>query len=280
MIPTLKIGNRLFDLAHSIYLIGILNITPDSFSDGGKFLDPEKALEQALQMQEEGADILDIGAESTRPGSQEVPIEEETKRLLPILNKIASKIQIPISIDTRKASVAQMAMDYGASLINDVSGFQFDSSMISLLQKTNIPAILMHSRGIPETMSQQNQYESIVKDILLFFETRIHDLEKNGISKEKLLIDPGIGFAKVGKQNVELLSKLDQFKILQRPIVVGLSKKSFLKDFFESSIDPEKRKIGTEVAHALAVLKGVNFLRVHEVKAAKQTIRFTQNFLS
>ncbi len=280
MIPPLKIGHRAFDFTHSIYLIGILNITPDSFSDGGKFLDPEKALEQAIQIQEEGADILDIGAESTRPGSQEVPIEEEIRRLLPILNKIASKIQIPISIDTRKATVAQMGIDQGASLINDVSGFQFDSSMISLLQKTNIPAILMHSRGTPETMSQQNQYESIVKDILLFFEKRIGDLEKIGISGEKLLIDPGVGFAKVGKQNVELLSKLEQFKTLQKPIVVGVSKKSFLREFFESSIDPQERKIGTEIAHALAVLKGANFLRVHEVKAAKQTVRFAQNFLT
>lgn len=280
MISPFKIGNRLFDPTHSVYLIGILNITPDSFSDGGKFLDPERALEQAIQMQEEGADILDIGAESTRPGSQEVTIEEENRRLFPILNKIASKIQIPISMDTRKATIAQMAIDHGISLINDVSGFQFDSRMIPLLQKTEIPAILMHSRGTPETMSRQNQYDSIVKDVLLFFEKRLRDLEKNGISREKLLIDPGIGFAKIGKQNVELLSKLDQFQILQRAIVVGLSKKSFLKEFFESSLDPQERKIGTEVAHALAVIKGANFLRVHEVKAARQTVQFAQNFLT
>lgn len=277
MIPPLKIGNRIFDFTYSVYLIGILNLTPDSFSDGGKFLDPEKALEQAIQMQEEGADILDIGAESTRPGSDEISVEEEIKRLTPLLKKISSKIQIPISIDTRKAAVAKMAIDNGVSLINDVSGFQFDPKIISLLQKTDTPAILMHSRGTPKTMSRQNQYGSLIEDLHSFFEERLTDLEQKGISRERILIDPGIGFAKVGSQNVEVLSGLDRFQSLKRPIVVGLSRKSFLEEYFGPS-HPQERMVGTEVAHALAILKGGNFLRVHDVSKAKKTVKFCMDF--
>lgn len=280
MISSLQIANRLFDFSkNQVYTIGILNVTPDSFSDGGKFLDPERALDCAIQMQEEGADLLDLGAESTRPGSQGISTEEEIERLLPVLKKLSSKISIPISIDTRKASVARMAIDQGVSLLNDVSGFQFDPEMIPLLQKTNIPAILMHSRGTPENMSKLNQYESIVDDLISFFEQSFSDLENKGVSRERILIDPGIGFAKLGKQNVEILSKLDRFQSLKRPILVGLSRKSFLEEYFGPTSHPFERTVGSEVAHALAILKGANFLRVHEVKVAKRTISFLEDSL-
>lgn len=251
-------------------------MTPDSFSDGGRFFDPQAALDQALRMEVEGADLIDVGAESTRPGAKEIPAEEERARLEGILNRLTRYLKIPFSIDTRKAAVARWAVREGAGLLNDVSGFGFDPQMLSVLREEKIPAILMHSRGTPETMGRQNQYRSLVEDLGLFFEERLARLEGEGILREKILLDPGVGFAKVGRQNLEILKNLDRFRSFGRPLVVGLSRKSFLEEYFGPTAHPADRGVGTEIAHTLAILRGANILRVHDVAAAKKTIRFVK----
>jgi dihydropteroate synthase len=279
LLTSLKIGSHLYDFSnHQIYIMGILNVTPDSFSDGGLYENPGQAIEYALQMQEEGADFIDIGAESTRPGAPEISVEEELTRLTPLLEKLIPQLKIPVSLDTRKVSVARRAIQCGVSLINDVSGFQFDPEMIPFLQQTKVFAILMHSRGTPETMSQLAQYESVTEELYSYFDKRLADLEKHGISRERLLIDPGIGFAKMGLQNVEILAGLDRLENFGRPVVIGLSRKSFLDLFFGSPSHPREREVGTEIAHALAILKGAHILRVHDVGAAKKTIQFVKEF--
>jgi dihydropteroate synthase len=259
-----KIASRLYDFSEKVYVTGVLNVTPDSFSDGGLFSDPEKAVEQALRMEEEGADFLDIGAESTRPGAKPVPEEEEVSRLLPILQRLIPRLKIPVSVDTRKATVARRAVGEGAAIVNDVSGFQFDPRMIPFLRDSETPAVLMHCRGTPEMVMELDR--------------RLEELERAGISRERLWLDPGIGFGKTGNQNVEILSHLSEFKKWGRPLMVGLSRKSFLEPYFGPTEQPRDRAMGTEIAHTLAILNGANILRVHDVKAAKKTIQFLETY--
>jgi dihydropteroate synthase len=198
---------------------------------------------------------------------------------MPILERLIPKLRIPVSVDTRKASVARRAMEEGASMINDVSGFQFDPEMIPLLRDSEIPAVLMHSRGTPEEMTALTHYDnSLPAALISFFDRRLEDLERSGISRERLWLDPGIGFAKAGSQNVEILSHLSEFKKWGRPLMVGLSRKSFLEASFGPTDHPRERGTGTEVAHTLAILGGANILRVHDVAAAKKTIRFVKEW--
>ena len=259
--------------------MGVLNVTPDSFSDGGEALDPDEALEKALRMEEEGADLIDVGAESTRPGAKAVPAKEEASRLIPVLRKLISRVKIPFSVDTRKASVARRAVDAGAALVNDVSGFQFDPEMVAFLASWEGPAVLMHSRGDPKTMGTLTHYESLSDELQLFFDSKLQKLQEEGVSPDRLLLDPGIGFAKEGDQNLKILSQLPRFKRFGRPLVVGVSRKSFLEPYFGPTKHPRERALGTEVAHTLAILNGANILRVHDVKAAKRTIGFVKNFM-
>jgi len=277
----LQIASRLFDFSHSVYVMGILNVTPDSFSDGGRYLHPQQALDQALKMQEEGADIIDVGAESTRPGAVAISAEDEIKRLEPLFNLLVPRLKIPVSIDTQKAGVAEFAIQKGAALINDVSGFEFDPEMISVLQRHPVPAILMHSREAPPSPQPSPiEGEGVMENFLSFFEIKLVELEKKGISSTRLILDPGIGFAKQGKENVEILSQLHYMKKFSCPLMVGLSRKSFLEEYFGPTSHPSERGLGTEVAHALAISQGANLLRVHDVAAAKKTIRFVKEFKS
>ncbi len=252
------------------YAMGILNFTPDSFSDGGKFLDHEKALARALQMESEGADLIDIGAESTRPGSSPVSEEEEKRRLIPVLKKIVPELKIPISIDTQKASVAAAALEEGAAMINDVSALG-DEEMAAVVSRHRVPIVLMHRKGVPATMQEHPVYEDVVRDVLSFLERKIRRAVDLGVDREKILIDPGFGFGKRFEDNLTLIKSLEALSVLKAPVVVGVSRKSFLKKIF----GPEDGNllIGGAAAATLAVKSRVSVIRTHDVAPIKAAIR-------
>lgn len=244
-------------------MMGIVNVTPDSFSDGGQFLDPEKALAHALDLAEQGADLLDVGAESTRPGASPVTVEEELKRIIPLVASLAKRVAIPISVDTMKARVAQAALDAGASIVNDVTALRFDPEMASIVARMEAGLVLMHMQGMPDTMQQAPLYENVVTEVCGFFEERLIAAEQAGISKSQIVLDPGIGFGKLQEHNVELLNRLSVFSALNRPILVGVSRKAFLGKILDRPV--QERMWGTAAAVALAVDRGAAILRVHDV---------------
>ncbi|MGA6829030.1 dihydropteroate synthase [Nitrospira sp. NS4] len=243
--------------------MGIVNVTPDSFSDGGRFLDPEKALGHGMDLVAQGADILDVGAESTRPGASPVDADEELRRLIPLITSLAKRVPIPISVDTMKARVAQAAIDAGASIVNDVTALRFDPEMASVIARTGAGAVLMHMQGMPETMQQAPQYEDVVSEVCEFFAARVDAAEQAGIAKSHIVLDPGIGFGKLQDHNVQLLNRLSAFRGLNRPILVGVSRKAFLGKILDRPV--EDRIWGTAAAVALAVDRGADILRVHDV---------------
>lgn len=263
--------------------MGILNVTPDSFSDGGQFTDPEKALERALQMEEEGADIVDIGAESTRPGAEPVGPQEELKRLLPVLKKIAPRLKIPISIDTYKASVAEVCLQEGAHLINDISGLRGCGgerlSMIDIMVRFSAPVILMHMKGEPKTMQNHVNYENVISTVCTFFRDSLYDATRRGLSKSNILLDPGIGFGKRPEDNLVLINHLDALEPFDCPVVIGASRKSFVQKIVGD--DPRQILIGSVTMAILGALHGASLLRVHDVKETKASIRLAKlsNFL-
>ncbi len=272
------IGNRVFDFSKKTAIMGIVNLTPDSFSDGGEWNNPDFALSRALQLEEEGADLLDIGAESTRPYAPEISLEEEKQRLFPALEKILSRVKIPVSIDTRKAGIAKEAIQLGVSLLNDVSAFSFDSEMMELVLKHKIPFVLMHQRGSPQTMMENTKYLDILNDLKSYFENKINFLREMGIPQERIILDPGLGFAKRGKQNLKILANLNQFSYLNCPILVGLSRKTFLQDYLVEKEHPKQRDFISSIANLLSAECGAHILRVHEVKEIKVALGFLKDF--
>ncbi len=251
-------------------IIGVLNVTPDSFSDGNEFINPEKAVEHALKMIDEGADIIDIGGESTRPGAEEIDVQTEIQRVIPMIEKLSGKV--PISIDTYKAEVAEAAIQAGASIVNDICALRFDNSMINVLKKyTNVPVVLMHMQGTPRIMQKNPFYEDTISEILSFLRERIDFCISNGISKERILIDPGIGFGKRHSDNLLILKKLMEFHCLDVPIVLGASRKSFIGRIYDSN--PKERIAGSLAATALAFQHNIHFVRVHDVKEHKQLLQ-------
>lgn len=261
------VGNRKFK-SDEIYFIGILNVTPDSFSDGGLFFDKEKAVERGVEMVEEGADIIDIGGQSTRPGSEEISEEEELERVIPVIEELSKIINVPISIDTTKAKVAEEAFKAGARILNDISALHFDENMASFLEKWKPSLILMHIKGKPKDMQKDTTYNHLPYDILSFLYEGIEVARKCGISKEKIIVDPGIGFGKNFEQNLWILKNLSFLKILGCPILVGTSRKSFIGKILNNQ--PRERIYGTLASNLIAYEKGANFLRVHDVKAHKE----------
>ncbi len=255
-------------------LMGVLNVTPDSFSDGGKFLDPGRAVEHVHEMIAEGADIIDVGGESTRPGARYVGEKEEIQRIKPVMNALGKEIDVPISIDTRKAAVAEMALDLGAALVNDVSGLRDDPQLVHTVQKTGAGVIIMHRKGSSETMQQAPYYEDVMGEVLEFLTQQVDFALINGISAEKILIDPGIGFGKTATHNIELLANIGKLRQLGYPIVVGLSRKSFLGELTKQPMD--QREIGHAASLALMVWEGAHILRVHNVGAMKDALRVAQ----
>ncbi len=247
-------------------IMGILNVTPDSFSDGGKFFEKEKAIEKALLMIEEGADIIDIGGESTRPGAEPVSVEEELRRVIPVINEITkNNSEILISIDTTKSKVAEEALNAGATLINDISGLTFDTQMISTAKKFNAGVIIMHIKGTPKNMQENPYYTNVVSDIYDFLYKQTESAKRAGI--KNIFIDPGIGFGKRGEDNTEIIKRLRDFASLGFPIVIGLSRKSFLSKLLD--IEIEERDISTVIAESFALQNGAKIIRTHNVKNAK-----------
>jgi dihydropteroate synthase len=259
--------------------MGIVNITPDSFSDGGKFINHEIALTHVHKMVEEGADVIDVGGESTRPGAQPVPLEEELKRVIPLIEKLASQTEVPISIDTTKAGVAKEALDAGAVMINDVSALRFDPGMAILAAARGVPVVLMHMRGFPRTMQQQVKYDSLMPEIYSFLKERIAYAESEGIDSAKIVIDPGIGFGKsVPEGNLKIIKHLSVLKDLGKPILVGPSRKAFIGSVLDLGV--EEREEGTAAAVALAVRNGAHMVRVHEVKKIKRVIKMVDAIMA
>lgn len=254
-------------------LMGIVNVTPDSFSDGGKFFDLDAAVKQALRLEEEGADILDFGAESTRPGSDAVSAEEEIRRVVPVIEALRAQTHLPISIDTSKADVADAALRAGASMVNDVTGFQGDGDMARVTAAHGAAAVLMHIRGTPKTMNVDTSYKDLVGEVCEYLQESIEIGIKAGVQIEAMIIDPGIGFAKRHRQNLEVLHHLEEFQRLNRPILVGPSRKSFIGHM--TGLLPEERIFGTAATVALSACKGAHILRVHDVKEMRQVLDVT-----
>jgi len=260
----IQCGSNILDLTSRTHIMGILNITPDSFSDGGKFLQPGQAIEHGLRMVEEGVDIIDIGAESTRPGAEPVSVEEELRRLLPVLEGLLKRVDIPISIDTYKASVAETVLKTGASMINDISGLRFDNRMKDVVAKYQVPIIIMHIKGEPRNMQQNPYYDDLIGEIYEYLAASIHLAVKTGIARNNIIIDPGIGFGKRLQDNFEILKRLSEFQGLGCPILIGPSRKSFIGKVLDLS--PDKRLEGTLAAVTIGIQNGAHIVRVHDVK--------------
>ncbi|TVQ45421.1 MAG: dihydropteroate synthase [Gloeocapsa sp. DLM2.Bin57] len=262
---SLTIRNHSFNWGSKTYLMGILNVTPDSFSDGGEFNNLSKAIAQAEKLVNSGADLLDIGGQSTRPGAEIIPLATELERVIPVVKELRSRLDIPISVDTTRSQVASAAIAAGADLINDISGGTIDPEMFTVVANLGVPLILMHSRGTPQTMQQLTQYDDLITEIKAFLAARINTAVAMGIKRSHLIIDPGIGFAKNYDQNRQILGNLEEFKYLETPILVGPSRKSFIGQILGKS-DPKDRVWGTAAACCLAIAGGADLLRVHDVR--------------
>ena len=267
MTRSLVIRGSSFDWGALTYIMGVLNVTPDSFSDGGKFETVTAAIDRAVQMVAAGVDIIDIGGESTKPGATPVDEQTELDRVIPVIEGIRQHPdteQIPISIDTTKASVARLAIAAGADIINDVSGGQLDEQMFATVAQLGVPYILMHMRGTPVTMQQMTDYDDVVSELLAFFETQIDRATASGIDRANIIIDPGIGFAKKYRQNIQIIQQLDRLHVFDLPLLVGVSRKSFIGTILHQP-DPQQRLWGTAAACCAAIAGGADILRVHDV---------------
>jgi len=267
----LKIRGKRLSMKEKTLIMGILNVTPDSFYDGGKYDVMEKAIERAYEMEKEGADIIDIGGESTRPGADAVPIEEEMKRVIPVIEEIADKIKIPISIDTYKARVAEMAIEKGAGMVNDITALRGDEKMAKVIAEYNVPVCIMHMKGTPKTMQKNVHYKDVMKDIIKFLHQQAKYAISQGIEEENIILDPGIGFGKrTGniEDNCEIIARLKELKSLGFPVLVGISRKTFIGNICNAP--PEERLEGSLGAEAIAIANGADILRVHDIKEAKR----------
>lgn len=245
--------------------MGILNITPDSFSDGGMHFDKVQAIDHALRMIDDGADILDIGGESTRPGSGPVSLDEELRRTLPVIEALAGKIPVPISIDTYKAPVAVKALGAGASMVNDISGMRFDPEMPNVISRFKVPVVIMHIKGNPKNMQVNPVYEALIPEIMDYFRSSIQLAVKSGIPEHMIILDPGIGFGKTFEHNLEIINNLDQFSLLEKPLLIGPSRKAFLGKILDG-LPAKERLEGTAASVAISIIKGAHIVRVHDVK--------------
>ncbi|MCJ7577662.1 MAG: dihydropteroate synthase [candidate division Zixibacteria bacterium] len=263
-----KFSKKLLDLSSRTHLMGVLNVTPDSFSDGGKFLKVEDAVRCGIKMAEEGADIIDVGGESTHPGSDPATIEEELSRVIPVIEALSKEINIPISIDTYKSGVAKKALDAGAEMINDISALRFDPQMKEVAAEYQVPIVLMHIKGTPKNMQENPYYEDVVKEIIEYLKESIQLAKDVGIQEEKIIIDPGIGFGKRLEDNLNILKNLKKFSILNCPVLVGPSRKSFIGKILDLPV--KERLEGSLAALAVSIMNGANIVRVHDVKESKR----------
>ena len=255
-------------------VMGILNVTPDSFSDGGAFLDPSAAVERGVELAAEGADIIDVGGESTRPGAQSVSCREELQRTIPVVERLLRMVRIPVSIDTTKAEVARRAIEVGASLVNDVSALRADRGMAGLVARSQVAVILMHMAGTPRTMQRRPSYHHVVEEVAAFLSRAARRATRSGIEPSRILLDPGLGFGKTLGHNLELMGSLSALTALGHPVVVGPSRKSFIGKTLKTPI--EERLAGTLACVAQACQGGVHVVRVHDVRPAVQLIRMLE----
>jgi dihydropteroate synthase len=281
----LRLPTRTLTLGKRTLVMGVLNITPDSFSDGGQFFSPDRAIQQALALQTAGADILDVGAESTRPGSQSITAVEELRRLLPVLQSLRGKLKIPVSIDTRKSSVAEIAIAAGAEIINDVSGLNHDSRIAEIAARRRTPLILMHMRGEPATMQTAPFARNVLKDVLQGLRASLRKAHAAGVKKSQIILDPGVGFGKSFEQNYELLRRLPELADLGYPLLVGTSRKGFLGQTLALSsknavragtlktVPTGQRLWATATTVTASILNGAHIVRVHDVAEMSQVAR-------
>ena len=261
--PDVSWGGRVLPLSQRAHVMGIVNVTPDSFSDGGRFLDPSAAVAHGIALVEEGADLLDVGGESTRPGADPVDARDEAARVVPVIEALAAKTKVPISVDTTKASVAAAALDAGASIVNDVSAGRADPEMFSLVADRRVPIVLMHMLGDPRTMQRDPTYRDVVGEVYGFLADRADAAITAGVDPARILIDPGFGFGKTREHNLVLLRRLREFRCLGYPVLVGTSRKSFIGQTLDVPVD--ERTEGTAATVAMAVVAGAAVIRVHNV---------------
>ena len=265
-----RIGHELWEFGGLPKLMGIVNVTPDSFSDGGQFDSVSAATEHALRLVNEGADILDIGGESTRPGATPVALEEELLRVVPVVRELARQTRVPISIDTSKAEVARQCLDAGAVIVNDISGLTLDADMPRVCAESACGVIVMHMQGTPQTMQLDPSYADVVADVSRYFARRLEELEAAGIARERIVLDPGIGFGKTAEHNLDLLSHIAQLHELGRPLLIGHSRKRFLKKVLGREV--EERNAGTLGVSLALAAQGTDILRVHDVRATRDAL--------
>lgn len=271
-----KLKQREVVFGERTLLMGILNVTPDSFSDGGTYADPDRAFARAVELEDEGADILDIGAESTRPGSQRVPEPEELRRLVPVLKRLRGKLSIPISVDTYKASVAAKALEHGAEIINDPSGILLDLQLPKVVTKYDAGLIINHMRGTPETWAKLPPLKDLMRSIHIDLEAALHRARQAGVQQQQIVIDPGLGFGKRREQNAQILAQLANLKSFDLPIAVGPSRKAFLAPMRKALSEkerPQDTEFATAAAVAAAILNGAHMVRVHDVRAMKSVVQ-------
>jgi dihydropteroate synthase len=271
-------GHSVLDLGARTRVMGILNVTPDSFSDGGRFIDAGKALAHAREMTAAGADIIDIGGESTRPGSAPLPEEEELRRIIPLFERLSKELPVPLSVDTYKATVAEKALAAGASIVNDISGLRFSPDMAKVVADSGAAVVIMHIKGTPRSMQQNPVYDDVIGEIRDYLEEGIAIAERAGVDREKTLIDPGIGFGKTLEHNLTILNRLDEFRVLGRPIVLGTSRKRFIGTILDIPV-PDERAWGTAATVALGIARGAQIVRVHDVKSMAQVARMTDTIV-
>jgi len=262
---------HVLDLSRRTHIMGVVNVTPDSFSDGGHYFETDKAVEYGLQMARDGADIIDIGGESTRPYSKSISVAEETDRVIPVIEALCKEITTPISIDTCKARVAEEALKAGASVINDISALRFDEKMAQTAAEAGVPVIVMHMKGAPGSMQDNPVYKNLISEILDFLRDAVDRCESAGIRRDLTVVDPGIGFGKTFDHNLQIIRDLAQFKVIGCPVLIGPSNKAFIGHILER--EPHERDTGTMAAVAASVMNGADMVRVHNVKKAVETIK-------
>lgn len=267
LLRTWKTGSRVWQLGDFPRLMGIVNVTPDSFSDGGQWIATGAAVDHALQLAAQGADILDLGGESTRPGALPVPVDEELQRVIPVIERLSAQTEVPISIDTMKGPVARAALDAGASIVNDISALAFDARMEEICRQSDCGVILMHMQGTPQTMQQNPTYQNVVHEVRDALRLRCEELQQRGVAPERLMVDPGIGFGKTAEHNLQLLSSISQFRSFGRPVLIGHSRKGFLAKLVGRPVD--ERLAGTIGVSVALALQHTDLLRVHDVAAVR-----------
>jgi dihydropteroate synthase len=271
---TLSWEGHSLDLDRRTHVMGVLNVTPDSFSDGGRYFVLDKAVEHALAMAGEGADIIDVGGESTRPYAPKISANEEMDRVIPVIESLSEELTIPISIDTYKHEVAQEALKCGASMINDISALRFDPQMASIAAEAGVPVVLMHMKGTPENMQDNPTYEDLITEILDFLKDAEKGAMAAGINEDLIVVDPGIGFGKTFDDNLKIIRELSRFHVLKKPVLLGPSNKAFIGHILDR--EPDQRDAGTMATIAYMVMNGAHIIRAHNVKNTVETIKMIE----